>query len=138
VSRTLAPQSAEAVFGARDGDEDYDLVFDLSCTPIDAAADAIALAASADKHRPTSYSRMCLEELELSHRLAAQLSQEFHVDLRVVVVQGSVNIRALAPDRKRKRIQARAESLARELDGVSNLDVQVVPDRLRPLPAGLR
>jgi osmotically-inducible protein OsmY len=129
---------ARAIFGANDGDERYDLVVDLGRVSPQAAAEAIAGAAANERYQPTSYSRTCLKELEASHRLAARLAQELELDLEVTVYQGAAKVRALAPERKQKRIQARAESLAQGIDGVTTVEVLVVSDRLRPIPAELR
>jgi cytidylate kinase len=129
---------ARTLFGLDETDADYDLVVDLSEVETPAAVSAIAEAARAPACRPTTFSRHQLRDRRLADTLAATLACELRIEVEVRVHAGATEIRAQAPDRKRAKIRACAESHAAKLGGIDKIEVETVDCWLHPLPASLR
>jgi hypothetical protein len=131
-------QIAQELFGLEDSDEDYDMVVDLSEVDQAEVIRSVVDAAGSAAYRPTAFSRHQLRDYEAADQLAAGLACELGIDVQVRVHQGVTQVRAQAPERARKKIQACAEVRAAKIEGIRKLEVEVVDSWLHPLPASHR
>jgi len=138
ASDRVQNEIARMVFGLDDLDSDYDLVIDLSQTERQGAVDEIVAAAQSPACRPTTFSKNQLRDRQVAQELAARLACDLSIEVDVRVHGGTAEIRAQAPERKREKIRARAESHAAVLEGIDRISVETVDSWLNPLPASLR
>lgn len=120
-----------------DAAELYDLVVDTGDVDVQQAAQRIVDAAQNRRFQPTTYSRERLAQLALEARVRAALV-DIDPGVRVRANQGQITVQTVAPQARAQRRTARIQERAAGLDGVGDLQVEVVPDRLSDIARSMR
>lgn len=105
----------------------YDLVLNLSRVDPDQAVRIIADTASTRRFQPMTFSQDLLRDQALASRVRAELLR-LDPEVRVSAGQGRIWVRTLAVKRQQDQRVRALTALARGVAGVSELEVQVLPD----------
>ena len=105
----------------------YDLVINLSRVEPSQAVQIIADTVSARRFQPMTFSQDLLRDQYLASRVRAQLL-DLDPEVRVNAGQGRVCVQTLAVPRQQEKRVLALKALAQAMAGVSDLEVQVLPD----------
>lgn len=120
-----------------DAAELYDLVIDTTSLDVAQAVQQIVEAAGNRRFAPTTYSRERLAQLALETRVRAALVG-IDPGVRVRAEQGQVTVQTVAPRARARRRTAQIQEQASGVDGVTSVQVEVVPDRLSDIARSMR
>lgn len=127
---------ARQVFRVDDDDANlFDLVINTSQVDADTAVEIIAGTAKLQRYQPMTYSVRCMQNLELSLRIRANLIGD-DLDLVVEADNGNVRMKTRAGSGAKKLAEMRQR--ASTLDGVKSVEVEAVGDSFGRIAGGVR
>jgi hypothetical protein len=119
---------AKQVFNTEDSDTRFfDLVINTSQVDTQSAVEIITSTAKLKRYQPMTYSKQCMENLELSLRVRSHIA-DFDVDAKVVADGGKVQIRVQSRGGLKKRKLSEIQRGVEALDGVESVVVEAVDD----------
>jgi len=100
----------------------YDLVIRIHKLMVDDAVDFICQAAGREQFKTTAESRRRMQDLALACQVKAALADQYP-DVAVSSEFGNVLIYTRTGDRQARRLDEKAKSLTREIEGINNVEV---------------